>query len=134
MNKKILKLLRIALGLVFLWAFIDKVFGLGFATKPDQSWISGTSPAAGYLAHGTHGMFVGIFQAMAGNPLVDWLFMLGLLGVGVGLLTKIKLKFSAYCGIAMMALIYLSGFPPANNPVLDEHIIYILVLLLIAQA
>ncbi len=30
--KGALGLLRLSLGLVFLWAFFDKVFGLGFAT------------------------------------------------------------------------------------------------------
>jgi thiosulfate dehydrogenase [quinone] large subunit len=134
MRKKILTLLRLSLAWIFLWAFVDKVFGLGFATKTDQAWIRGVSPTAGFLSYGTHGPFAEIFKAMAGNPIIDWLFMAGLLGVGLGLATKIKLKFSAYCGIAMMTLIYLSMFPPTNNPFLDEHIIYILLLALIAKA
>ena len=37
----ILGLLRISIGLIFLWAFFDKLFGLGFATSFDKSWLAG---------------------------------------------------------------------------------------------
>ena len=33
--------LRIATGLVFLWAFLDKLLGLGYATPTDRAWING---------------------------------------------------------------------------------------------
>jgi len=39
---KILGILRISFGLIFLWAFFDKLFGLGFATASDKSWIAET--------------------------------------------------------------------------------------------
>ena len=32
--------IRIAMGFIFLWAFLDKVFGLGFATTSDKSWLA----------------------------------------------------------------------------------------------
>src|SRR5688572_9064984 len=35
---------RLALGWVFLWAFLDKAFGLGFATSAARAWIDGGSP------------------------------------------------------------------------------------------
>lgn len=77
----------------------------------------------------TKGPFAGVFQAMAGNPLVDWLFMLCLLGVGLGLMLGIFMKLSTFFGGTMLALIYLAGFlPPEHNPLIDEHIIYIIVM------
>jgi thiosulfate dehydrogenase [quinone] large subunit len=36
--------LRLALGWIFLWAVIDKLFGLGFATPAKNAWIDGGSP------------------------------------------------------------------------------------------
>ena len=36
--------LRIVLGFTFLWAFVDKLFGLGYATPSERSWINGGSP------------------------------------------------------------------------------------------
>jgi thiosulfate dehydrogenase [quinone] large subunit len=135
-----LGILRLAVGFIFLWAFFDKFLGLGFSTCFDpqtktvdyfckQAWINGGSPTFGFLKFATKGPFASIFQSMAGNPLVDWLFMLGLLGVGLGLMLGIFMKPSTFFGGLMLALMYLSGFlPPQHNPLIDEHIIYIIVM------
>jgi thiosulfate dehydrogenase [quinone] large subunit len=120
--------LRIALGWMFFWAFVDKVFGLGFATKPEEAWIAGGSPTAGYLAHGTTGLLAGLYQSLAGNPLVDWLFMLGLLGLGLSLLLGICVRIAGYGGVLFVLLLWSSNLPPAQNPIIDQHIIYAIVL------
>jgi thiosulfate dehydrogenase (quinone) large subunit len=41
--------IRIGLGWIFLWAFLDKVFGLGYATTSAKSWLNGGSPTNGFL-------------------------------------------------------------------------------------
>ena len=41
-----LALSRILLGFVFLWAFLDKTFGLGFATAAEKAWVAGGSPSS----------------------------------------------------------------------------------------
>ncbi len=131
--KKIIWLgLRFSMGLIFLWAFVDKLFGLGFATLSANSWINGGSPTSGYLANATRGPLAEIFQSLAGLAVVDWLFMIGLLGVGVTLLFNKYVSWGAMAGSAMLFLMWISAFPPANNPVLDDHIVYILVLALLA--
>ena len=71
--------LRLLLGWTFLWAFVDKLFGLGFNTVADKSWLDGVSPTFGFLKFGTKGPFASLYQSLAGNPVVDWLFMMGLL-------------------------------------------------------
>lgn len=124
--------LRLFMGLIFLWAFIDKTFGLGFATKSENSWLNGGSPTSGYLLNGTHGPLVQIFQGLAGITLVDWLFMLGLMGVGVTLLLNRYVSWGALAGSVMLFLMWISAFPPANNPLIDEHLVYIVVLALLA--
>ena len=43
-------LARISLGWVFLWAFLDKTFGLGYATESKDAWIDGGSPTFGFLS------------------------------------------------------------------------------------
>ena len=122
-------LLRISMGWVIFWAFIDKLFGLGFATKFDQSWLSGSSPTLGFLKFATKGPFVDFYRSIAGNPIIDWLFMMGLLGVGVTLLFGIFTKFGSGVGILMLVLMYTAGFlPPVNNPFLDEHIVFIIIM------
>ncbi len=126
-------LLRIALGFIFFWAFIDKVWGLGFATTPDKSWAQGVSPTTGFLKFGAEGIFAPFFHSLAGNPFIDWLFMLGLLGIGLSLLLGIGLKIAGYSGALLMSLLYLSLFPSKNNPLVDEHIIYLLLFLIFAK-
>ena len=122
-------LLRIFLGWLLLWAFLDKVFGWGFTTVADKSWLEGTSPTLGFLKFGSSGPFKEIFQTMAGQPIVDWLFMLGLLLIGVALILGIASRLATFGGSVMFALMYLAVLPPEHNPLIDEHIIYILILL-----
>lgn len=137
-----LALARIGLGLTFLWAFFDKLLGLGFATCRDaatnainsgcsQSWAAGGSPTSGFLEHATKGPLADFYQGLAGLAWVDWLFMAGLLGIGLGLLLGTWVKVAALGGIAMMALMWSAAIWPENNPLIDDHIIYALLLLAI---
>ncbi len=120
--------LRLLMAFIFLWAFVDKLWGLGFATAPEKSWLLGNSPTLGFLKFGTTGPLSGWYQSLAGNPIVDWLFMMGLLLVGLGLLTGIMMRLACSGGVALMLMIYFAAMPPKHNPVIDEHIIYIVVL------
>lgn len=124
--------LRLAMGLIFLWAFVDKLLGLGFATKPENAWLSGGSPTAGFLLNATRGPLETLFKGLAGIQIVDWLFMLGLLFVGLTLLVNRFVFWGAVAGGVMLLLMYLAVLPPANNPFIDDHIVYILVLILLA--
>lgn len=129
-EQKIWVLLRLGLGWIFLWAFLDKLFGLGFATAPEGAWLAGGSPTTGFLTYATKGPLAGVFQALAGNPAIDVLFMAGLLFLGVTLLLGILNRLAGYAGALMMALMFVAGFlPPEHNPLIDEHIIYLVVLL-----
>ncbi len=136
-------LLRLALGFVFLWAFADKLLALGFATGRAENgtvdvlgpaaWINGGSPTSGFLLHGTDGPLAGVFRAMAGVAVVDWLFMLGMLGVGVALLLGIAMRIAAVAGATQMLLIR-AGTAPENNPLIDQHVIYAIALFALAAA
>ncbi len=128
-QKNVWELLRFSLGFIFLWTFFDKVFGLGFSTTPDKAWILGNSPTIGFLKFGTSGPFGSFFQSLAGNTIIDWLFMLGMLLTGLALIFGIGIRIASYAGATMMFLIWLSVLPPEHNPIIDEHIIYILVLI-----
>ncbi len=120
--------LRLSMGLIFFWAFIDKTFGLGFATVSEKAWINGGSPTFGFLTMATKGPFVEFFRSLAGVAVVDWLFMLGLLFVGVSLIVNRYVSLAGIAGAAMLLLMYFSLLWPENNPIIDDHIIYALVL------
>lgn len=132
-------ILRIGLGYIFLWAFFDKLIGLGFATCKNklsgavdvgcsQSWVHGGSPTDGFLSHGVTGPLSNFYHQIAGNVFVDWSFMLGLLFIGVGLAFGTWIKSAAVAGMVMMALMWSSLLWPANAPGVDEHFIYFLAL------
>lgn len=135
MNKQKIVLvgLRLAIGFIFLWAFFDKVFGLGFATTAEKAWIHGGSPTTGFLSFAAKGPFVDILRSLAGVPAVDWLFMLGLLFVGLTLTFNKFVKWGCVAGALMLLLMYLALLLPENNPFIDDHIVYILVLILLAS-
>lgn len=120
--RKVLAVARITIGFTFLWAFVDKLFGLGFATPAERAWINGGTPAQGFI-QGIEGPFAGFFQAFA-NPFGDVLFMVGLLGIGVALVLGAGLKIAAVTGSLLMLFMYLAEIPfvlGGNNPVVDSH-------------
>ena len=117
---------RIALGWVFLWAFLDKTFGLGYATPSENAWIDGGSPTSGFLG-GVDGPFADFFQGLAGNAFVDWLFMLALLGIGLAFMLGIGLRIAAASAVVLLVLMWMAVLPIENNPFLDDHLVYALV-------
>jgi thiosulfate dehydrogenase [quinone] large subunit len=140
---RVFAVLRIGMGLVFAWAFVDKTFGLGYATPSANAWISGGSPTKGFLGHLDHGPFASMFQSWAGATWADWLFMLGLAGIGVALLFGAGLRIAAVTGSLLLLLMWASEWPLARftdggqptmstNPVIDDHIIFAVVLVVLA--
>lgn len=127
-NNYFVAALRVSLGFTFLWAFLDKLFGLGFATTVEKSWLAGSSPTSGFLGNAVTGPFADIFHKLSGVVAVDWLFMIGLLGIGVALILGIGMKIATYTGSLLLFMMWLALLLPDNNPILDEHIIYILAL------
>ena len=131
-EKYVWGLLRLGMGWIFLWAFIDKLFGLGFETVAEKSWLAGGSPTFGFLKFAVKGPFAGFYQSLAGNVLTDWLFMLGLLFIGLALILGIGVKIAAFTGALMLLLMYTAAIPPAHNPFLDDHIIYAILMIFLA--
>lgn len=127
-------ILRIMLGFMFLWAFLDKLFGLGVSTCSGKSlgcsaaWVHGGSPTTGFLGHATTGPLATFYNNLSGHMWVDWLFMLGLLFVGLGLFFGTWIKSAAFVGIVMLLLMWSALLWPVNAPGIDEHIIYAFVL------
>lgn len=136
----LLALLRVGVGWIFLWAFLDKLFGLGYSTCKgagllcSSAWLSGGSPTAGFLTHSA-GPLAGFFQWLGATPvinsLVAILFMAGLLCIGLALISGVGVKVASYSGTLLLILMYLA-VAQTTNPFLDEHIIYGILLVLLA--
>jgi thiosulfate dehydrogenase [quinone] large subunit len=140
--RRALALLRIAFGLTFLWAFFDKLFALGYHTGYDQAgnldrfgdaaWINGGSPTEGFLKFGADGPFKEFYNNIAGAAWADWLFMLGLLGIGLALTLGIGMRIAAVAGTVLYIMMWSVVLPPENNPVLDDHILGAISLIVLA--
>jgi len=130
--KIVIAIARFVMALQFLWAFFDKLFGLGFATQPGKGWISGGSPTAGFLTKGSTGPFQSIFNAIGGKGITDWLFMLALLLIGLALLLGIGMKIGTISGSVLMFFMWAAALPkPSNIFQIDDHVVNILILLIL---
>ncbi|MET0997697.1 MAG: hypothetical protein ABWX73_03190 [Marmoricola sp.] len=141
-TRRVLAALRIAFGFTFLWAFLDKTFALGFSTGTADdgtvdrfgaaAWIHGGSPTKGFLAFGADGPLKEFYNSIAGAAWADWLFMLGLLGIGVALILGVGMRFAAIAGTVLYVLMWTVALPPDTNPILDDHILGALTLVALA--
>jgi len=134
--------LRLVVGFTFLWAFFDKLLALGYSTGVDAetgavdrfgdaAWINGGSPTKGFLLYGADGPFKEFYNNLAGTAFADWMFMLGLLGIGAAFMLGICTRLAAAAGAIMYLLMWSVVLPPENNPIVDEHIIGMLVCILL---
>ncbi|WP_051107933.1 DoxX family membrane protein [Actinomadura atramentaria] len=119
---------RLALGWVFLWAFLDKTFGLGHATPRARAWIEGGSPTEGFLKHTPQGPLADFYHGLAGSAAADWLFMAGLAGIGAALLLGIGTRVAAAAGAVLLVMMWSAVLPPADNVFMDDHLVYAVVL------
>ena len=118
---------RISLSFIFLWAFVDKVFGLGKSTVSAKSWLNGGSPTTGFLK-GVSGPFAGVFNRLSGATWADWLFMVALLAIGLALALGIGMRIAAVAGGLLLVFMWAASLPIATNPFLDDHLMYAMVL------
>jgi len=111
--------LRLIMGWTFLYAGLEKVLG--------PSWS-----AEGFLLHAIPegNPFVGLWQAMA----ADWLWLVdplnqwGQVLVGLALVLGVAVRWSALWGAVMMAFYWLASFPLEHALLIDDHVVYALLL------
>lgn len=140
--RRVLATLRLSMGFIFGWAFLDKLFALGFSSgrQADGSidffaqgaaWLNGGSPTRGFLS-GSRGPLASFWQGLAGETWVNWVFMGALLAMGVALLLGIGLRLAAVGGSILMLSMWSVAMLPGSNPFMDSHVIYALLLVLFA--
>jgi thiosulfate dehydrogenase (quinone) large subunit len=143
--RRALAALRIGFGVTFLWAFFDKLLALGYATgvNPEtgavdrfgpDAWINGGSPTFGFLTFGVpaDNPLHSFFNGLAGDTWVNWLFMLALLGIGLALTFGVGMRIAAASGALLYLMMWLASLPLENNPVVDEHMLGALTMVVLA--
>lgn len=137
----LLGVLRLLVGWIFLWAFLDKTWGFGYSTPKSRAWIHGGSPTNGFLGNVYVGPFASWFRSIAGATWADYLFMIGLCALGVALMLGIGLRLAAIPGAALSVMMWLSVWPSAKvtsqgnptgstNPFFDDHLVWALLFLI----
>jgi len=144
-------LLRIGLGLLYLWAFVSQGFGVVYANSVTNSagqatsygwhfshdaslgWITSGfthSPTAPFIAS-THGPLAFISQNLP-TGVDDFGWMLALGGLGIALTLGIAMRIAGWGGFALNIMLWFSLFPPSTNPVIDgEHMAFAFGILLL---
>ena len=152
----VLGVARIVIGFEFLWAFLDKAFALGFGTgrlengaidlfAKGGAWFNGGSPTAGVVGFGLKGPLAHFYQTVTGYQMtaagphvsgwVDVIYMASMLFIGLGLMTGVLTRMAAIGGIAWMVFFYTgTAIWPTYNPVVDEHVLAIVLLVAIIAA
>ena len=120
-ERTLIFLLRMAMAWTFLYAASHQVFEPGWS-------------ATGFLAHTKtfHGLFI-LFTGPVIGPIVSFLVEYGHLLIGLSLLVGLATRASSTAAIALMILYWMAhmDFPfitNTNNFLVDEHIVYALVL------
>jgi len=119
-------LLRLSLGWLMFYAGITKVL------NPEWS-------AKGYLENAKS---LTEFYALLANPnilpIIDFISQFGLTILGVSLILGIGVRLSSSMGAVLMLLFYLPilefPYPNAHSFIVDEHIIYMFVLIFLASS
>jgi len=130
--------MRVVMGWVLLQGGLTKLVTY-LDANPDNNWT-----AAGYLANAipAGNPFRELFIGMAGSPLVDMLNMWGLTLTGLGLIVGALVRFNAFWGAVMMLFYWaaalqgglMQGLPLAHGWVIDDHIVYAVLLFGIGAA
>ena len=134
--RRALAALRIGFGLTFLWAFLDKLLALGYSTgkNPEtgavdrfgpDAWLNEGNPTFGFLSFGVpeDNPFKDFFVSIAGDAWTNWLFMLGLLGIGLALTFGVGIRLAGITGAVLYLAMWVASLPLENNPLIDDHLL-----------
>ena len=58
--------------------------------------------------------------------------MIGLAGIGIALMLGVTMRIAAAAGALLLVMMWSAVLPPENNPFMDDHIVYALVLVALA--
>ncbi len=132
-------LLRVLVGIIFLWAGIDKLLTgfsaagfLAHATGGSLGWpfVTGTADP-GTIYNPTHEFWVSLSQNAGAMTVVNFLVVAGEIGIGIALILGALTRFAAIMGSLMMLLFFFAAWEFSNG-IVNQHLTYMVVCLAIA--
>ena len=128
--------LRIGVGVIFLWAGLEKVFAaepfsaagfLQFGTGGSLGWPFVTGEIAeGTIFNPTHNFWVGLAANETWMSVINFLVPYGQMGIGIGLILGLLTRFSAAMGTLMMLFFFVAAWD-FEFGVVNQHLTYALV-------
>lgn len=143
LHQRGIALLRIVVGVIFLWAGLEKVLGSGaggfdaagflkFGTAGTLGWPFVTGEVAeGTVFNPTHGFWTALAGSATAMGLVNFLVPFGQIGIGVSLITGLFTRFGAAMGALMMLFFFFAAWDFAYG-IVNQHLTYLVVCLAIA--
>jgi thiosulfate dehydrogenase [quinone] large subunit len=131
---------RVVIGIVFLWAGLEKIIGEGlgtwsaagfleFATGGTLGWPFVTGEVAeGTIYNPTHDFWVALAGNEAAMTVINYLVPLGQLGIGIALILGLLTRFGALMGTLMMLFFFVAAWDFAYG-VVNQHLTYAVVTL-----
>jgi thiosulfate dehydrogenase [quinone] large subunit len=134
-------LLRIAVGIIFLWAGLEKVAApepfdasgfLTFGTLGTLGWPFVTGEVAeGTVFNPTHDFWVALAENESAMALINVLVPIGQIGIGISLILGLFTRFGAAMGALMMGFFFLAAWD-FQYGIVNQHLTYSLVCLTVA--
>jgi thiosulfate dehydrogenase [quinone] large subunit len=128
-------LLRVMVGIIFLWAGIEKLTApepfsaagfLKFATNGTLGWpfVSG-EVAEGTVFNPTHGLWLSLADSSL-LPLINFLVVAGEIGIGIALIVGLFTRFAGAMGTLMMLFFFFAAWDFAYG-IVNQHLTYALI-------
>jgi thiosulfate dehydrogenase [quinone] large subunit len=128
---------RIVIGVIFLWAGLEKAIGAGlgvwsadgflqFGTGGSLGWPFVTGEVAeGTVFNPTHDFWAGLVGTTA-SDVIKYLVPLGQIGIGVSLILGLFTRFGATMGTLMMLFFFLAAWD-FEFGIVNQHLTYAVV-------
>jgi thiosulfate dehydrogenase [quinone] large subunit len=128
--------LRVAVGIIFLWAGLEKVIGgegawsasgfLAFGTGGTMGWPFFTGDPGDQIFNPTQSFWATLAENEAAMSAINLLVPWGQIGIGVSLILGVLTRFGAAMGTLMMLLFFVAAWD-FQFGVVNQHLTYALV-------
>ena len=130
-------LARVVIGIIFLWAGLEKLIGgagawsakgfLAFGTGGTLGWPFVTGEVAeGTVFNPTHAIWVSLAANEGAMRVVDFMVQFGQISIGIALILGVATRFAATMGALMMALFFFAAWDFAYG-IVNQHFTYAVV-------
>ncbi len=129
---------RIVIGVIFLWAGLEKVIGgagewsakgfLAFGTSGTLGWPFVTEVAEGTAFNPTHDFWVGLSANAGAMSVINLLVPFGQVAIGTSLILGIATRFASAMGALMMIFFFFAAWDFAYG-IVNQHLTYAVVTL-----